>query len=332
MTRPAQSYRPGLGLPVALPVASTADVSSPQVRSESGEFRETNTPVTSSPEQNHAGSAGPSPRGLPRRPRHHYDARALAELDTLMPTRDRQVLTRVAEHRFLTTKQIQAFVFTTHETEQSAARTTRHVVARLERLRLLRALERRIGGVRSGSSAAIWQLTTAAARMLRDDGAAYRTSDPSPRFLDHCLAIADVHLGLRQLADLDHVRAISVETEPAAWRRYTGQGGEARTLQPDLAAEIQTGSFTDRWFVEVDLGTESLPTLLKKCGYYETYRATGIEQDQYGAFPLVLWLFTKQERADKLRAAIARSPRLTQQLYRFAVPDSFLSTMRETLQ
>ena len=100
-------------------------------------------------------------------------------------------------------------------------------------------------------------------------------------------------------------------------------------LEP--AATIRAHDFTDRWFLEVDLGTESLPTLLKKCGIYEQYRATGIEQEQHGVFPLVLWLFTKQERADRLERAIVRSPRLTSQLYRFAEPDSFVQTMRETL-
>lgn len=317
------AYHPGqglpTGLPVALPLANTSNQTSAQVSAASGSLRGTNTPVTSSPE----------PRYGPARERHN--ARSLAQLADVMPARDWEVLQRVAEHRFLTTKQIQAFTFTTHETEPAAARTARRVVARLERLHLLRSLDRRIGGYGAGSHPAVWQITPPAARLLLDDGATYRISDPSPRFLAHCLAVADVHLGFRELAQLPHIHGVDVQTEPAAWRRYPGQGGELRWLQPDLAATIRAQDFTDRWFLEVDLGTESLPTLLKKCAVYEQYRATGIEQEQHGAFPLVLWLFTKQERADRLHRAIVRSPRLTPQLYRFAVPDTFIQTMRETL-
>jgi hypothetical protein len=248
-----------------------------------------------------------------------------------MPDRDRDVLRRIAEHRYLTTHQIQHFVFTAHDSDASAARTARYVLQRLERNALIRPLGRRIGGVRAGSSARVWQLAPAGARLLRDDGTTYRTNEPSPRFLAHCLAVADVHLSLLSIAD--HAAAVStrVATEPACWRRFTGQGGEARWLQPDLAAVISTDEFDDRWFIEVDLGTESLPTLLRKCGQYEAYRASGIEQVERGAFPLVLWVFTKPERADKLEATVRRSPRLTPQLYRYATMERLVDVVSEPL-
>jgi hypothetical protein len=76
--------------------------------------------------------------------------------------------------------------------------------------------------------------------------------------------------------------------EPDSWRRYIGIGGEPRWLQPDRAATVSTGRWTDRWFIEIDLGTESLPTLLGKCGYYETYRQTGIEQETTGGIRTVM--------------------------------------------
>jgi hypothetical protein len=85
----------------------------------------------------------------------------------------------------------------------------------------------------------------------------------------------------------------------------------------------------DRWFIEVDLGTESLPTLLRKCGQYETYRASGIEQADYGVFPLVLWFFTVPERAERLAQAVARSPRLTPALYRYAQPETLSRVLME---
>ena len=84
------------------------------------------------------------------------------------------------------------------------------------------------------------------------------------------------------------------------------------------AFEAWFGSSTDyddHWFVEVDLGTESLPTLLRKCGQYEAYRASGIEQAQLGVFPMVLWVFNRADRIDKLMRAVSRSHRLDSRLF-----------------
>lgn len=312
------NYTPGSGLPSAIPLGSSSTLPSPQVSRRSRDLRGTNTPAASYPE-------------LTEKRRRRIDADVLRQLADAMPERDHHVLELIARHRFLTTHQIKHFAFDSLGTEESAARTTRHVLQRLARTALIRSLAQRIGGVRAGSSARVWQLAPAGARLLRDDGTVYRTHEPSTRFLAHCLAIADVHFGLRRLQDLPSVDAVHVSIEPECWRRFTGHGGEPRWLQPDLAATIQTSDFDDRWFIEVDLGTEALPTLLKKCGQYESYRATGIEQDEHGAFPLVLWLFSKPERADALQQAIHRSPRFTPQLYRFATADTFNEVIKEPL-
>ena len=72
-------------------------------------------------------------------------------------------------------------------------------------------------------------------------------------------------------------------------------------------------------------------TLLRKSGQYENYRASGIEQAAHGAFPLVLWAFTEPERAERFRAAMLRSPRLTPQLYRVATAEHFTAVVRGQL-
>ena len=312
-----QPYTPGRGLPIASPLGSVSDGASPQATGLDRDSRGTNTPPLPPSELSRPG--GPVKVGTI----------ALKRIGQVMPDRDRVVLERIDEHRYLTTHQLQRFVFTTHMSEVSAARTARRVLGRLQRLNLVRALDRRVGGVRAGSVANVWQLAPAGARLLRDDGGRYRTHEPSPRFLDHCLAVGDVHLAIRDLAAEGPDVTATVEIEPRSWRRYMGQGGEPRWLQPDLAAVLQTPTFEDRWFIEVDLGTESLPTLLRKCSQYEAYRASGTEQNAHGAFPLILWLFTKGERAERLSRSIARTTRLTPHLYRFATPASFRSVIAE---
>lgn len=317
-------YTPGQGIPPAIPAGSSSTPPSMQVERESLRGRGTNTPPTMSTE---------SARVLqPINQRRRIDRDELRRISEAMPERDREVLRRIDEHRYLTTHQVQSFAFTAHGSTDSAARTTRYVLARLERLALIRSLPRRVGGVRAGSAARIWQLAPAGARLLRDEGQAYRSHEPSLRFLQHCLAVADIHLGLRELKNLETVEAIEVATEPNSWRRYIGPGGEQRLLQPDLASIVRTRDYVDRWFIEVDLGTESLPTVLKKCGQYETYRASGIEQDAHHAFPLVIWIFTNPTRAEKVKTSILRSPRLTPELYRLVTTDGFATSAQEWLQ
>lgn len=263
--------------------------------------------------------------------------RMLETLREALSNRDVTVVALVAQHRYLTTAQVERFVFTDHVSADSAARTTRRVLARLERAGLLRRLYRRIGGVRAGSAATVWQVTPAAVRLLQSDTSAssYRTHEPSPRFLDHCLAVADTHLALHAVTDMTVVESLAVEVEPDSWRRYQGDGGEVRWLQPDLAATISTADYEDRWFVEVDCGTESLPTLLRKCHQYERYRASGAEQHRHGAFPLVLWVFAGQrqvaalERLARLRTAVHRTSGLTPPLYRYATTDTVTSVVAQ---
>lgn len=310
-----RSYTPGRGLPLGLPVGSSDDPVSMQVRAEFSGSREPNTSLISDP-------------SVVAKPiRHRVSKHLLSVLARQMSERDFEILRLVGEHRFLTTHQIQRFCFIDHQSTASASRTTRRVLSRLQRDGLLRALDRRVGGVRAGSDATIWQLAPAGLRLVHGDQKRRRPDQPSDRFLTHQLAIADVHVLLRQHKRIEAIEEIAVEIEPASWRRYQGPGGEPRWLQPDLYAEISTVDFTDLFFIEVDLGTESIPTLVKKCHQYEEYRRSGVEQAKHGAFPLVLWLFVDRGRVAKLQAAIHRNRTITSELYRFATPETLTQVL-----
>ncbi len=315
----SNDWLPGRGLPLDLPSAPTSVRPSLQVTDPETGLPVPNTPASSKP-------------GVPKaaKARTRVGHRMIEQIAERLSARDREVLERVAEHRYLSTHQIQYFCFTDHASNQSAARTARRVLAQLEQADLLRSLERRVGGAQSGSATTVWQLAPAGARLVRRDGKNYRTRDPSPRFMLHCLAVADVHVLLLQHRDIEAITEIVVEVEPVSWRRYLGQGGEPRWLQPDLSASLSTRDYTDRWFVEVDLDTESLPALLKKCTQYEAYRASGVEQDKVGAFPLVLWVFTNPLRAERLQRAIARHPGLTPALYRYSTPWGVATALAQT--
>lgn len=316
MTRPETQHpssgsAPGAGLPVAVPPGSASTTLAGVATAESAVPRGTNTPRSSS------SGAGASRVGGRRR----------ARLATELSERDRLVLSRIWEHRYLTTLQLQRFCFVGHASDESAARTTRRVLTRLRRDHLIRPLQRRIGGVRAGSEATAWQLAPAGARIIRPEtGRSWRTHEPSERFLAHTLAVAEAHLTIR--AEASRGLQAKVDTEPGSWRHFTGIGGESRLIRPDLAAVLQgtdqQGTFEDRWFIEVDMGTESMPTLLAKCRLYMDYYRTGIEQAQHGTFPQVLWLMhgpRADERAQTLHQRILRTPSLEPRLFAICTVD-----------
>lgn len=325
MTRPNgthdrdQSTRmtPGATYPVAVPAGSGSALGSSQVSASIRDLEDTSTSTLREPKYCSTVRA-----------RGRLGHRQLERLSTQLSERDFAILTQVGQHRFLTTHQIQRFALDRHATTSTAERVCRRVVARLRRLGLLASLPQRVGGVRGGSSATIWHLTNAGLRLTINPDSRTRPRQPSQRFLEHCLAVADTHITLRDLARYENIRQVGVQVEPGCWRRYTGTGGEAHWLQPDLAVTVrgndEDGSFEDRWFVEVDRGTESMSTLLRKCAQYEAYRATGIEQAERDVFPLVLWLMqgrTAQQRARELSRRIAASQRYSRDLYRIVTTE-----------
>ncbi len=259
---PQQPSQPAL--PVALPVAWSTDPVNPQV----------NRLFDSSTETNRTSSSTPSPVAGPR---HQVGRRQLHRLQASLSDRDREVINLIAAHRYLTTRQVEAFCFHDHASPVSGARSARRVLRRLQGQGLLKPLERRVGGIRAGSASYVWQLGSVGHRLLRAGSNAKRTHEPSPRFLAHCLAVADAHLTLLTAQRNGHVRSVFVECEPECWRPFTGPSGERRVLQPDLFLITKQDDYLDRWFIEVDLGTESINTLLRKCAQYEDYRRTGVE-------------------------------------------------------
>ena len=280
----------------------------------------------------HTGTTPPSNRSTRRRTR----AGDLTAIAARLSDRDRAILRSVAEHQFLTGRQIEALHFHDHAAT-SGPRIARRVLAKLRDLRLLGTLERRIGGIRAGSSGLIHYVDVVGDQLLRGRSgrAARRSREPSARFLDHRLAIADSRLSLLGAHRLHDVELVDCAVEPTSWRQYPGAGGARITLKPDLFAETGAGDgMVHAWFIEVDRGTESIPTLLRKCHDYESYRRTGTEQDRTGGFPIVVWSMTHvdPEKAEgrrmALRAAIDAHASLQSKLFRIIAPQQLIPLIR----
>jgi hypothetical protein len=332
------ALRDDQGVPVGLSFAHTPETPSTQVsghpeRNTGGNESHVVVPLISraraarTPERPNVAR---TPRvGDGRQGRGLGQARLLGLVATLS-ARDRSALDLLHEHRFLTTTHLYALLFEEkHANAATGMRVCRRVLARLHRHQLIDQLPRRVGGYGAGSSAGVWFLTPTGQRLrslTRGDGATMppaRVRDPSTRFVAHTLAVADIRVRLHQAARTGQFAVRRLETEPHCWRPYLGLHGVREILKPDLALTTVSadGQYEDSWFIEVDLGTEHLPTVLGKCSQYEAYRRTGTEQDRRGVFPLVVWITMTDERADKLQAGIHRTHSLDEALHRVITPD-----------
>lgn len=261
--------------------------------------------------------------------RSRITADALVRLRRELSERDLSIIASLAECRYLSARQLQRWHFpigdgADEHTPAGADRVTRRVMARHVRNRLALRLERRIGGVRAGSAGFVYGLGPIGQRILELPGARRRAYEPSVAFLDHTLAVAEIVVGLVE-ADRDkRIELLEVETEPHCWRPLPGSDGK---LKPDLRVTLGTSDQELHWFVEVDLGTVHLPSILRKCHTYLDYYRSGREQQTAGVFPVVVWLST-QERVELIERAIASDTELPQRLFTVAPLSDALTRLR----
>lgn len=264
-------------------------------------------------------TAQPRPtRAAPERRAKRTPAQRLPQIERSLGDRDRAVLDSLDHFGFATTTQLQTLHFSDHHSPRAAARATQRALLRLAELGIIEHLDRRIGGIRAGSASFVWRIGPVGDALLRreHDRPRARRKEPSLRTLDHRLAAVDC-VGRLTIAARSGAFALeSVQTEPQSWRPFLGPGGVQAVLKPDLAIVTTTTDYEDRWFVEVDRATESLPTLLGKCLQYERYRRSGTEQQAHGVFPWVVWVMSSDSTAARLTRAIAHDRNLDAALYK----------------
>ncbi len=238
----------------------------------------------------------------------------------LLTDRDLALLQDIEQLRLLSTRQIQRLHFGIgHATISAATRGTVRVLGRLEGRGFLVRLERRIGGIKHGSSGNVWQLSATGERLLRalrGDGARRRFVEPGAPFTNHTLEVADLAVRLREATRDRRLDLLELDTEPECWREFTASHGGPLWLKPDLYVVTANAAVEEHAFVEVDRGTEHMPAILRKCAIYQRYFQTGNEQHRHGIFPAIVWVVPNEQRSTKLRASIRDDPTLTDTLFR----------------
>ena len=253
-------------------------------------------PATDSPM---AGGAHVNGSQAPQR----VSKRQLAETDSRLGERDRQLLAAVQQYRYLMTGQIQRLLFTDAANPSAGLRAASRSLKKLSGHGLVDSLSRRIGGVRAGSGSFIWHLTHADERLLRlHDGKSSpmrRHYEPSPYFLAHTLAVAETAIRLIEICREHEPQITALQLEPECWRAYSS-AGVSYSLKPDLYAATATEEYEDRYFIEVDLDTESPAKIIDKCEKYHAYYRSGLEQEASEMFPLTVWIVPSDSRKEKL--------------------------------
>jgi len=247
------------------------------------------------------------------------------EVASRLSERDWEIITTVRMFKYLTTRQISRQHFGLASIEGPIPRNANHALARLREIGLLSNLERRVGGVRAGSSGHIWQITDLARRLLSEHlnepaSGRIRVFEPSTTFLEHTLAVAEVVISLQEVPSNGVIELLHLQVEPECWRSYLGSSGETRWLKPDLAVVTKSGEYEDHWFMEIDRATEPPNRVIGKCRQYEEYRRSDREQAEHGVFPGVVWVVPNERRRDQLRGRLAREVANHDRLFTVVTP------------
>ncbi|MCP4222266.1 MAG: hypothetical protein GY773_02855, partial [Actinomycetia bacterium] len=189
--------------------------------------------------------------------------RQLEVLRAQLSQRDLDLLEAIGTYRLLRGDQARRLHFADHATTDTAARVARRVLRRLNGLGLVARLHRRVGGVRAGSAGHIYTLTPLAHRLLGSPKRR-RTNEPSYAFVHHTLAMAELATRLIEAERGNRFEVLQLQPEPDAWRHYMSDL-VASTLKPDLFIRPADDDFELSWFSEIDCGTDSAPTIQRKC-------------------------------------------------------------------
>ncbi|MER6790626.1 replication-relaxation family protein [Amycolatopsis mediterranei] len=214
---------------------------------------------------------------------------------------------------------------------ETQSRKARAALARFHRLGLVIRLRRRIGGVRAGSQGYVYGLTGLGLAVLDVGNPApprhRRDVETKPAFANHALAVAELRVQLTEFGRQHSTATVDFAAEPLCWRRFPGPGGEVITLKPDAFVQVDRDGYELTSFVEVDMATESLPTIRRKLDVYVAYWRSGTEQAARGVFPRTWWSVPTTARAEAIQHVIRRLPAEAHYLFAVCLADEAVTRL-----
>jgi protein involved in plasmid replication-relaxation len=247
----------------------------------------------------------------------YLTAARLRDLEQQLSGHDLAVLKSVSDLRFMTGAQLARLHF--DGDKSSRARAARRALLRLSRSECLSRLSRVVGGVRAGSSGFVYALGIAGQKIAMDYGwqpkrRGRRSRAPGTLFLRHCLDIAELHVLLGEADRARRLELLELAAEPACHRDFAGLGSQ-RILKPDSFLRFALRDYEWSWFIEVDRATEGSRAVERKLRDYLAFEASGVEQEQRGVFPKVLWTVPDDNRAAVIEGEIQQLPKGGRELF-----------------
>jgi hypothetical protein len=251
------------------------------------------------------------------RPRSSRNGQA-ARLRRQLSQRDFGILVSLQRVRLLSLRQLQR-LHIVDGVPSARTRRAQVLLKRLHRLELVVRLSRVIGGVRAGSAGYIYGLSGLGQAVLDTAGPLGRRRrriwETKPYFQDHMLAVSELYVQLVEQHRRGQAELLAFDAEPNCWRHHTGLGGELITVKPDAYVRLGVEAIERSAFIEVDLATEGLPTIQRKCLRFIAYWQSGTEQQWRGVFPKVVWLVPTEGRRARIAGVIQKLATDAQDLF-----------------
>ena len=262
-------------------------------------------------------------------PPSDFVARAEWLSERLSP-RDVAIIETVHALHLMTGRQIETLFFFDL---LSAFRVRARVLQRLVERRALIRLPRIVGGFSGGSGPSMYTCDAAAIAliMMRRGYPVYdrpklATRIP-PRLRDHVLAVSEFYTRLvvtaREAGDFE---VVEFQTEPDSW--WPNRTGEI--LRPDAYTAIGNDRYIDRWWIEIDMGTESPAAITAKLANYLAFARSGAEGPD-GTMPRVLFTAPSLSRKKRLRQIVQDLPSPALDIFRVAEFGESMAYLAEEL-
>jgi hypothetical protein len=266
-------------------------------------------------------------------PRRRVTEAYVADLAYQLAPRELALVHDLDRLRLASVKQLERLHFTAASPKANATQA-RRTLARLTEHRVVVRLGRRVGGVRAGSRGSVYGLDAAGQRLASACGPAggvriRRPWTPGRAFIAHQLAVTELYVGLVEESRRANLEVLNFDAEPMCWRTFTGLGGARTVLKSDAFVRVGLEEFEDSYFVEVDRGTHSGPSVARKLKLYRRYWQTGREQERWGGvFPKVLVLVPSEARKAALVEVAGEQPADSWPLFQIARYDDALGIFR----
>lgn len=260
----------------------------------------------------------------------------LSHIERLLATlseRDWAIIEDVDRLRLISSPQLERLHFSSFASAHSRSVKRSHVLKRLVESRVLIPFERRVGAPRGGSDVTSYALDSGGLQLMRmranaegRDRPVRRQRLPGERFVAHTLAVSELYVGLVERSRTGRFALEDFQAESVAAVR-NGLGG---WLKPDAFVKLRLGDTHDYWWVEVDLATESLPTLRNKLLAYVDFVERG-QLGPDGVVPRVLIGVPDDRRRLAVQRAVNTMPRLAEYMFRITLLANLAVVMEQML-